>query len=212
MQSSVRIVKKRLQISQKKWNQIQNHSLRTVNSILNVLSRLNLIQTRTDVFSEPLLDRFGDLQDRLAYRLAEIINKDLTDLNRYISQFMDVLKEMRKIERQFRIDFSELAKKKVLGENPVGGEHELEIIEQAERTIQKIVDMYETELSLRQHLVSEIQEMTGVQPAQITAYLILWSSEIYIEPTKIVELIEEFTHVEKIYRQSQSYNSLPKSQ
>ena len=204
MQSSVRIVKKRLQLSQKKWNQIQSHSLRTVNSILNVLSRLNLIQARPDVFSEPLLNKFVDIHDRLAFRLAEIINKNLTDLNRYISQFLDVIKEMRKIEQQFRLDFSELAKK-----------HSVEFVdqvEQAERAVQKIVDMYETELSLRRQLISEIQEITGIQPAMITAYLVLWSSEIYIEPNKIVELIEEFTHVEKIYRQSQSYNSLQESQ
>ncbi|MFW9777309.1 MAG: hypothetical protein ACFFE8_00565 [Candidatus Heimdallarchaeota archaeon] len=209
MHSSVRLVKKRLQLSQKKWNQIQNHSLRTVNSILTVLSRLNMIQARPEVFSELLLKEFVDIPDRLAYRLADIINKNLADLNRYLSQFSDVLKEMRKIETQFRLDFSELAKKKVLGENPVGGEHDLEVIEQAELTIQKIVDMYETELSLRQAIIAEIQDMTALQPAHITAYLVLWSSEIYIEPNKIVELIEEFTHVEKIYRQS--YDSLPKS-
>ncbi|MFX1282251.1 MAG: hypothetical protein ACFFB5_01290 [Promethearchaeota archaeon] len=212
MNQSVRIFKKRLQISQKKWNTVQGHSLRTVNTILTILSRLNLTQ-RPDAFSKALLTRFTDIPERLAYHLAELINKSITELYSYIEQFSDIVREMRKIEKIFRLDFSLMAKKHVTKRNEAWP-HDLEIIEQAERTIQEIVDMYETELTLRKQLINEIQESVCLQPLKITVYLVLWTSEVYIEPTRIHELIEEFTHVEKVYErvsQQESYNSLPKS-
>ncbi|UCG90072.1 MAG: hypothetical protein JSU57_06315 [Candidatus Heimdallarchaeota archaeon] len=212
MSQNVRIFKKRLQISQKKWNTIQGHSLRTVNTILTILSRLNLTQ-RPDAFSKELLTRFTDIPERLAYHLAELINKSITDLYSYIDQFSDIVREMRKIEKVFRLDFSLMARKQVVGGNDAWP-HDLEIIEQAERTIQEIVDMYETELTLRKQLIKEIQESISLQPLMITVYLVLWTSEVYIEPTRIHELIEEFTHVEKVCErvfQQDSYNSVPKS-
>ncbi|MFW9905881.1 MAG: hypothetical protein ACFFFH_16285 [Candidatus Thorarchaeota archaeon] len=212
MSQRIRIFKKRLQISQKKWNTVQSHSLRTVNSILTILSRLNLTQ-RPDAFSKPLVAKFSDIPERLAYHLAELINKSITDLFSYIDQLADIVKEMRKIEHNFRSDFSVMARKQVLGGTSTWP-YDLEIIEQAERTIQEIVDMYETELTLRKHLIKEIQESVSLQPIRITTYLVLWTSEIYIEPTRIHELIEEFTHVEKVCErvfQQDSYNSVTKS-
>jgi hypothetical protein len=109
---SIRVFKKRLQISQKKWNTVQGQSLRTVNTILNTISRLNLIQ-RPNIFSAALLESFYDIPERLAYHLADLVNKSMADLYTYLSQFSDVVKEMRKIEAQFRFDFSGIAKKLV---------------------------------------------------------------------------------------------------
>ncbi len=212
MNQNIRIFKKRLQISQKKWNTVQGHSLRTVNTILTILSRLNLTQ-RPDAFSKALLTRFTDIPERLAYHLAELINKSIIDLYSYIEQFSDIVREMRKIEKVFRQDFSLMARKQVIVGNDAWP-HDLEIIEQAERTFQEIIDMYETELTLRKQLIKEIQESISLQPLLITAYLVLWTSEVYIEPTRIHELIEEFTHVEKVCErvfQQDSYNSVPKS-
>jgi hypothetical protein len=192
----IRIFKKRIQISQKKWNTVQSHSLRTVNNILTILSRLNLTQ-RPDAFSKTLVAKFSDIPERLAYHLAELINKSIIDLFSYIDQLADIVKEMRKIEYNFRSDFCVMARKHVVEETSTWP-YDLEIIEQAERTIQEIVDMYETELTLRKQLIKEIQESVSLQPIRITTYLVLWTSEIYIEPTRIHELIEEFTHVEKV--------------
>ncbi|MFX0014215.1 MAG: hypothetical protein ACFFB2_06970 [Promethearchaeota archaeon] len=212
MSRNVRIFKKRLQIAQKKWNTVQGHSLRTVNSILTILSRLNLIQ-RPDAFSKTLLTKFNDIPERLAYHLAELMNKSIIDLFSYIDQFADIVREMRKIEEQFRLDFSIMAKKQVVG-GADAWPHDLEIIDQAERTIQEIVDMYETELTLRKQLIKEIQDSISLQPPLITVYLILWTSEVYIEINRIHELIEEFTHVEKVCErvfQQDSYNSVTRS-
>ncbi|MFX1504961.1 MAG: hypothetical protein ACFFDC_02500 [Promethearchaeota archaeon] len=212
MSQRIRIFKKRLQISQKKWNTVQGHSLRTVNNILTILSRLNLTQ-RPDAFSKPLITKFSDIPERLAYHLAELINKSITELFSYIDQLTDIVREMRKIEHNFRSDFSVMVKKHVV-EGTSTWAYDLEIIEQAERTIQEIVDMYETELTLRKQLIKEIQESVSLQPTMITTYLVLWTSEIYIELTRIHELIEEFTHVEKVCErvfQQDSYNSVTKS-
>ncbi|MFX0084564.1 MAG: hypothetical protein ACFFAU_02740 [Candidatus Hodarchaeota archaeon] len=213
MVQSIRVFKKRLQISQKKWNTVQGQSLRTVNTILNTISRLNLIQ-RPNIFSTALLERFYDIPERLAYHLADLVNKSIADLYAYLSQFSDVVDEMRKIEAQFRFDFAEIAKKSVT-ETETANFHDLEMIEIAERTIQEIIDRYETELSLRKQIIFEIQEANSIQPLTITAYLVLWTAEIYIEPREIHELFEEFTQAEKLYErmlQSQdSFNSIPKS-
>ncbi len=213
MVQSIRVFKKRLQISQKKWNTVQGQSLRTVNTILNTISRLNLIQ-RPNIFSTTLLERFYDIPERLAYYLADLVNKSISDLYAYLSQFSDVVDEMRKIEAQFRYDFSEIAKKSVT-EAETAKFRDIEMIEIAERTIQEIIDRYETELSLRKQIICEIQEANSIQPLTITAYLVLWIAEIYIEPREIHELFEEFTHAEKLYErmlQSQdSFNSIPKS-
>jgi hypothetical protein len=208
----IRIFKKRLQISQKKWNTVQGHSLRTVNNILTILSRLNLTQ-RPDAFSKTLITKFSDIPERLAYYLAELINTNIVDLFSYIDQLADIVREMRKIEYNFRSDFSVIVRKHVV-EGTSTWPYDLEIIEQAERTIQEIVDMYETELTLRKQLIKEIQESVSLQPIRITTYLVLWTSEIYIEPTRIHELIEEFTHVEKVCERvlpQDSYNSVTKS-
>ncbi len=203
MSLNVQIFKKRLQISQKKWNTVQAQSIRTVNNILNIISRLNLIQN-PNVFSKEILEKFEEIPERLSYHLVELINNSIIDLTTFISQFSEVIKEMRKIEQQFRMDFLIIAKKHVMEENKALF-HDIEILEQAERTIQKIVDMYETELALKRQILSEIQDSPSFKPLMITAYLVLWASEIYIESTRISELIEEFTYVEKV---SQSY--LPK--
>lgn len=213
MVQSIRVFKKRLQISQKKWNTVQGQSLRTVNTILNTISRLNLIQ-RPNIFSDALLERFNDIPERLAYHLADMINRSVADLFAYLAQFSDIVKEMQKIEAQFRFDFSGMVKKQVV-ETETSTFYDLEMIEIAERTIQEIIDRYETELTLRKQIVNEIQEASSIQPQIITAYLVLWISEIYIEPREIYELFEEFTHVEKLYeRMLQShdtFNAIPKS-
>lgn len=213
MVQSIRVYKKRLQISQKKWNTIQGQSLRTVNVILNTISRLSLIQ-RPNIFSEPLLEKFYDIPERLAYHLANTVNQSIADLYSYLSQFSDVINEMKKIESQFRFDFAGIARKQVV-ETEDFSYRDLEMIELAEGTIQEIIDRYETELSLRKQIIDEIQEVGSFKPLRITAYLVLWTSELYIEPAKIHELFEEFTHVEKLYEkltQSQdTFNSIPKS-
>ena len=209
MSQNIRVFKKRLQISQKKWATIQGQSLRTVNMILSIISRFNLTQ-RSDVFSQDLLTRFDSIQSRLEFQLAESINKNITELTNSVTQFSEVVKEMWKIEKQFRRDFLTFAKKRVL-EDDQQQFHDLEIIDQAEKTIQEIICMYETELALRKQIISEIQESITPQPHMITAYLVLWSSEIYVETARIHELIEEFSFVEKIYdrfQQPESINSL----
>ena len=113
--------------------------MRTVNIILNILSRLNLIQ-RPDAFSKEILEKFVEIPERLAFHLVDLINKSITELHVFLGQFSDVIREMRKVEQQFRRDFSIMARKQIVGENE-GWNNDLEIIEQAERTIQEIVDI-----------------------------------------------------------------------
>ncbi|MHA1976525.1 MAG: hypothetical protein ACW98F_03255 [Candidatus Hodarchaeales archaeon] len=206
MSQSIRVFKKRLQISQKKWTTVQGQSLRTVNMVLNILSRFNMTQ-RSDVFSETVKTRFDDVQGRLAFRLAESINNHILELNAFLAHFEDVIREMRKIEKSFRCDILQPAKTRAGKENN-GWPHDLEIIDQAENTIREIIDMYETEIALRKQIVFEIQESVTPKMHMITAYLILWTSEIYIEPTRIHELIEEFGYVEKIYERFQTNETI----
>ena len=209
LSQNIRVFKKRIQISQKKWATIQGQSLRTVNMILSIISRYNLTQ-KPDVFSQDLLKRFDSIKPRLEYHLAESINKNITELSNYLIQFSEVVNEMWKIEKQFRKDFLSFVKKRALEDDQIRA-HDLEIIDQAEKTIQEIIGMYETELALRKQIVSEIQESITPQPHMITTYLVLWSSQIYIETARIHELIEEFSFVEKIsdrFHQPESINSM----
>ena len=206
MSQSIRVFKKRLQISQKKWTTVQGKSLRAVNMVLNILSRYNLTQ-RSDVFSETIKTKFDDVQGRLAFRLAESINRHIIELKGFLTHFEDIIREMRKIEFSFRCDILQPAKNRAAKEIN-GWPHDLEIIDQAENTIREIIDMYETELALRKQIVMEIQESVTPQLHMITAYLILWTSEVYIEPTRIHELIEEFGYVEKIYERFQSNETI----
>ncbi len=206
MSQSIRVFKKRLQISQKKWTTVQGQSLRTVNMVLNILSRFNLTQ-RSSVFSEAIQTMFDDVQGRLAYNLAESINRHITELNAYLTHFEDVIREMRKIEQSFRCDILQPAKNRAAKDNDEWP-HDLEIIDQAENTIREIIDMYETELALRKQILFEIQESVTPQLHMITAYLILWTCEIYIESTRIHELIEEFGYVEKVYERYQTNEAI----
>ncbi|MHA1214494.1 MAG: hypothetical protein ACTSR2_02665 [Candidatus Hodarchaeales archaeon] len=196
MNQNLRFFKKRLQISQKKWKTIQESSLHTVNSILSVISRLNLAK-KPETFSENILEKFPDIPDRLLYNLTEIINQGVNDLVSHIEHFSEILNEMKKIEHEFQRDFLSMARKYVLNNNNFIT-RDLEILEQAQSTIQDIIDMYETELALRIQIVNEIKDSNKFQPRRLTANLILWSSEVYIEPLKFRDLIEEFTLVERL--------------
>ncbi len=162
---------------------------------------------RSDVFSEAVKTRFDDVQGRLAFRLAESINRHILELNKFLAHFEDVIREMRKIETSFNCDILQPAKNRTVKEK-VEWPHDLEIIDQAQNTIREIIDMYETELALRKQIVFEIQESITPQIHVITAYLILWSSEVYIESTRIHELIEEFGYVEKIYERFHTNNAI----
>ncbi|MHA2055745.1 MAG: hypothetical protein ACW99F_19410 [Candidatus Hodarchaeales archaeon] len=210
MSKNIRIYKKRLQITQKKWLTIQGQSLKTVNMILNIISRFNLFQ-RSDVFSKEILSSFDDVKGRLSFHLNESLNKLILDLNIHINQFQQVIKDMCEIEKQFRSEILTLAKKRASQGNSTL-RNELEIIDQAENTIQVIINMYETELALRKQIICEIRDSFHPQPHKITAYMVLWASEIYIETDRILELIEEFSHVEKIYEKiyPEEINSLSK--
>ncbi|MHA2175583.1 MAG: hypothetical protein ACXABI_12195 [Candidatus Hodarchaeales archaeon] len=210
MSKNIRIYKKRLQITQKKWLTIQGQSLKTVNMILSIISRFNLFQ-RSDVFSKELLSSFDDVKGRLSFHLNESLNKLILDLNVHINQFQQVIKDMCEIEKQFRNEILTLAKKRASQGNSTL-RNELEIIDQAENTIQVIINMYETELALRKQIICEIRDSFHPQPQKITAYMVLWASEIYIETDRILELIEEFSHVEKIYEKiyPEEINSLSK--
>ena len=205
---NIRVFKKRLQIAQKKWSTIQGQSLRTVNLILSILSRLNLTQ-RTDIFSKDFLTKFEDVQSRLAFKLTESINNHLLELSTYITQFQEVIHEMRKIEQQFRCDILSLIKKQAV-KSKDQWPHDLDVIDQAEKTIQQIIDMYETELALRKQIVAEIQQSMPLQPHVVNAFLILWISDVYIETARIQDLIEEFGFVEKIYNRSVEQGSILK--
>ena len=116
---------------------------------------------------------------------------------------------MRKIEQQFRCDVLSLVKKHAVNSKD-NWPNDLEVIDQAERTMHQIIDMYETELALRKQIIAEIQSSIPLQPQIVTAHLNLWLSNIYIEPTKIHDLIEEFGFVEKIYSRSLAQNSVVK--
>ena len=205
---NIRVFKKRLQIAQKKWSTIQGQSLRTVNLILSILSRLNLTQ-RTDIFSKDFLTKFEEVQNRLAFKLNESINNHLIELPTYITQFQEVIHEMRKIEQQFRCDILSLIKKHAV-KSKDQWPHDLDVIDQAEKTIQQIIDMYETELALRKQIVAEIQQSMPLQPHVVNAFLILWISDVYIETARIQDLIEEFGFVEKIYNRSVEQGSILK--
>ncbi|WP_455463009.1 hypothetical protein [Candidatus Hodarchaeum mangrovi] len=206
MSQKIRVFKKRIQISQKKWNSVQNESLRIINSILTIISRLTLTQ-KNGTFSENLLEKFPEVPDRIAFYLTDIINHNISELNSYIQQFTEILNEMKKIEKEFKQDFFVLIKKQVIDHrNP--SSLDLEIIEQAEETIQEIVDMYQVELALRNQIFHELQNPSDFKPARITANLVLWSAEVYIESSRIRDLFEGFSLVEKLCEKIQTENSL----
>lgn len=206
LSQKIRVFKKRIQISQKKWNSVQNESLRIINSILTIISRLTLTQ-KNGTFSENLLEKFPEVPDRIAFYLTDIINHNISELNSYIQQFTEILNEMKKIEKEFKQDFFVLIKKQVIDHrNP--SSLDLEIIEQAEETIQEIVDMYQVELALRNQIFHELQNPSDFKPARITANLVLWSAEVYIESSRIRDLFEGFSLVEKLCEKIQTENSL----
>ncbi len=184
-----------MQITEKKWNTVQAQSIKSINTILGTLSRLNLTQQRSN-FGDNLLSKFPDIPERISYNLAEIINKNIQDLFVFLNQFIDIVNEMRKIETQFRLDFSKLIKLQYSEGNQWS--QELEVLEKAESTFQEIVDMYERELSLRREILSDIQNIQSFRGNLLVVYLTLWAGEVYIEHSRIHELIEEFMHAEKV--------------
>lgn len=201
-------VERKLNSYTREWRTIQSGSLKTVNSILGLISKLNLVKNKQ--FYEAL--DFPDLENRMVLALIDQINLKIPNMIKATGAFRNLLEKMtnwaavynRLITSEIRnlVDSNRLQELDSSQKDEI--ESKIRIREQTLDHILEITKMFETEVQLRIRLIELLQKSTNQLNAQlISFYLTIWASEPYIDFNRILEILESFQSLDFV---SQSAN------
>lgn len=208
MPINIRKLKQKIRKILNKWNEVQGKSGKAVNSLVGIIGKMILAQN-DEMFTD--LQNFPELQERLLYRLANSINSKMPQLEqalelfRKLKQELDniVQEEQRNLRAALRNDSNVPAtprksRRSKLAEPRDHEEfaRELSVIEQAEKHLHEIQQMFELELSLKEYIFNSLVNNL-LKPQQMTLYLTLWIAEPYLDVERIEEILEEFIYLER---------------
>ena len=175
----------------REWRSIQNSSLKSTNSILGLISKLNLVKTKQ--YSEQF-SQFPDIQDRLISILIDQINIKLPEIQKTVNEFSKLGEKIKNWEDiTTKLLKNEMKKSFILNESE-GLINEIRIIEQTLEQVKEIASMFEIEISLRHNVFDLIQNISKEQFSvqKLSFYLTVWTSEPYLDFNRINEIIENF--------------------
>ncbi len=210
MPINIRKLKQKIRRVLNKWNEVQGKSGKAVNSLVGIIGKMILAQNE-EMFTD--LQHFPELQERLLYRLASSINSKMPQLEqalelfRKLKQELDnlILEEQRNLRATLRTSTENRTaamgrrrrrSKKAITRDYDELSRELSIIEQAEKHLQEIQQMFELELSLKEYIFNSLVDNL-LKPQQMTLYLTLWIAEPYLDVERIEEILEEFIYLER---------------
>ena len=185
-------IERRKTIFMREWRAIQSTSLKAVNSILALVSKLALIKQKQ--FYENL-ENFLGLEDRLAMVIIDQMNMRMPELQSSLDDFKKLLEKISSWDQVCaRLIHSEM--KTVFAKNsPIKSDiiDEIRSMEQILEQIQEIVTMFETEVKLREQILLQLkQSLKQLNPQLISFYLTIWISEPYLDFNRINEILESF--------------------
>lgn len=185
-------IERRMTIFMREWRAIQSTSLKAVNSILALVSKLALIKQKQ--FYENL-ENFLGLEDRLAMVIIDQMNMRMPELQSSLDDFKKLLEKISSWDQVCaRLIHSEM--KTVFAKNsPIKSDiiDEIRSMEQILEQIQEIVTMFETEVKLREQILLQLkQSLKQLNPQLISFYLTIWISEPYLDFNRINEILESF--------------------
>jgi hypothetical protein len=180
-------VERRLNGFTREWRAVQSGSLKTVNTVLGLISKLHLVKSKQ--FYEHL-DNFPDLNDRLVLSILDQINAKIPELQKTVYDFNKLLEKVdswsqvcsKLIQSEIKTAF--LSQK----EDSID---EIRLMEQTLQHMQEIVTMFEMEVHLRQKILDILKYNKSELNAQYwNFYMVVWSIEPYIDFNRINELLE----------------------
>ena len=175
----------------REWRSIQNASLKSTNSILGLISKLNLVKNKQ--YTEQLT-QFPDIQDRLISILIDQINTKLPEIQKTVNEFSKLGEKIKNWE-DITTKLLKNEMKKSFQLNETEYLNEIRIIEQTLEQVKEIASMFEIEISLRLKVFDLMQNISkehfSVQ--KLSFYLTVWTSEPYLDFNRINEIIENFT-------------------
>ncbi|MFX1513112.1 MAG: hypothetical protein ACFFCQ_11040 [Promethearchaeota archaeon] len=183
--------KEKLQQLIKRWIKNQQKSMMTVNAIMALVGKIALAQNKA-LFEE--LKGFDQIDVRVQYNLTIKINERLPLLLNLIEEFEVTVFEMQKLLHRIEQNFTfALSSHNKRGESL---EREVEIIDQVCKNFRIITEMFETELQLKQKIISIFQSKPR-KTNLYTLYMTVWAAEPYVEYEKIEELMEESLYLDR---------------
>lgn len=184
----------------KHWKSCQRNSMKTVNLLFSLVSKLNLV--RTDSLYKDMKE-FPDLGKRMVFSLMEQISQTLPDLNNNMKVFSDIVNRCHK----FQQNIHESLTRKMKRIDPTDPDHDNQmlLIEETLDKVAEIAGMLETEMKLKQKIISELHKKS-LNPShshQLTFLLTIWVSEPYLEERRVKDILETFQYIERYEQKSQ---------
>ncbi|MHA1984885.1 MAG: hypothetical protein ACW967_11050 [Candidatus Hodarchaeales archaeon] len=174
----------------REWRSIQNASLKSINSIIGLISKLNLVKHKqySDQFTQ-----FPDINDRLITILIDQINIKLPEVQKALNEFSKLGEKILSWEEITTKILNKEMKNVFLIEN-FDNLNEIRLIEQTLEQMKEITMMFETEITLRHLVFDLLQNISKEQfnAQKLSFYLTVWTSEPYLDFTRINEIIENF--------------------
>lgn len=185
----------------KRWKSCQRNSMKTVNLLFSLVSKLNLV--RTDSLYKDLKE-FPDLENRLVFSLMEQISQALPELTNNLKVFSDIMEKYH----QFQQGIHESLTRKMRGIDPNDPDHDntILLIEETLDRIAEIAGMFETELKLKEKIIGELHKksLNPVHSHQLTFLLTIWVSEPYLEESRVKDILETFQYIERYEQKGQA--------
>ena len=172
------------------WRQVQNRSLKVVNVLLNIVGRLNIVQTQS-MYKE--LSEFSDLSERITYSLYEQVDLRIPQLSDAFNDFKKILESIHKWQEMahFRINDRQNRLSKIDQDYT----KKIALLQQVLEDIDTIVDMFESELRLKGRLLEESKSFDALK---FNFYLTIWVSEPYLEYNNITQKLEKVKYLQKL--------------
>jgi hypothetical protein len=183
-------IERKLNNFTREWRSIQNSSLKSINSIIGLISKLNLVKNKQ--YSEQF-PHFPDINDRLIVIIIDQINIKLPDVQKALNDISKLGEKIHSWEEITTKILNNEMKNSFLIEE-FDDINEIRLIEQTLEQMKEITLMFRTEISLRHTVFDLLQNISREQfnAQKLSFYLTIWTSEPYLDFNRINEIIENF--------------------
>ncbi len=189
---NIKSLKKQIQIVIKKWGEIHQDSIKSVNSVLGILGKLVLAQNQKLYEG---LENYPELSERLVYRLLTLINERLPLIEKSVRDFEKVYLELESVVTAYKRSVNSFIKK-IENDKSDYTKRQIEIASQTLAYLEDIQNMYETEFYLKKEILSLLPKV-GNDPAKLSLYFTIWIAEPYIDLGRIEEILEALLGYER---------------
>jgi len=180
----------------KRWKNCQINSMKTVNILFSVISKMNLVRADKSVYDN--LGEFPDLEKKLIFSLIEQINGILPELEKNLNSFRLLFEKYSRMKHTIHESF----RYRMKNMNSIDPDYlnNIRLLEEALDRIDEIYDMVEIEYLLKKRVIKELHGLLNnkiepVSTQRISIYLTIWSSEPYLNYSRVNDILETFQYL-----------------